>query len=247
MPVSETYRLRQVIGTGDVLKDGRFFTDSLKVAKVFGKRHSSVLQAIDNRKCDEDYFINNIIPCKYVNKQGKEQPMYLITLVGLMLIAFSKHTKAKITYIKAFNEAVGIIKDGQLEYSKWQARVQEKKIEFAMLRSKISALELDNFLSSNGSVMDHKKIKKLRYYLGKGLSQKDIAKLLDISSFSVRKYEKLSRHVGLLKVHGKTQKIRCYRDKQLNQSEIARLLEVSATTIHDYEKLTENTSIMEVS
>ena len=98
-----------VINSQDVkfeMVESHYMTDSLTLAKVFGKEHKNVLAAI---KAKEDLFRGqlNFQPSSYINGQNKEQPMYLLDrdFFSFIVMGFtgSRADKWKLQYIKAFN------------------------------------------------------------------------------------------------------------------------------------------------
>lgn len=69
-------------------------TTSLNVAKCFfGKRHDRVLRAIRNLGCSEEFAQCNFTQSSYVNEQGKEQPMYVMTRDGFLFLIMSSNNR----------------------------------------------------------------------------------------------------------------------------------------------------------
>ncbi len=88
----------------------KLVTDSRKVAKAFGKRHSDVLRAIKNIKCSAKFRERNFAFC-YENNElqnGKPLPMWQMTKDGFMFVVlgFTGETAdlIKEAFIEAFNE-----------------------------------------------------------------------------------------------------------------------------------------------
>jgi Rha family phage regulatory protein len=93
-------------------------TSSLDVADYFGKQHKSVLRAIQNLECSEEFRRLNFAPSSYVNEQNKKQPCFEITKDGFTMLAFGftgkKAAEFKERYINAFNRMLeGITPDRQ--------------------------------------------------------------------------------------------------------------------------------------
>lgn len=95
-------------------------TDSVKVAKVFGKRHDNVLRSIRNllsSGCPQ----NSGDPAKwfhqvtYIDGQGKTQPMFLMNRDGFSLLAMSltgeKALQFKIGFIHQFDAMEAALKE----------------------------------------------------------------------------------------------------------------------------------------
>lgn len=62
-------------------------TTSRDVASYFGKEHFHVLRGIESLDCSEEFTASNFGLSNYLNKQGKEQPMYEITRDGFTFLA----------------------------------------------------------------------------------------------------------------------------------------------------------------
>ena len=82
-------------------------TTSLSIAEYFGKRHKSVLRAIQNMECSEEFNRHNFAPVKYIDSKGESRPSYELTKDGFAMLAFGftgKQAAAfKERYIIAFN------------------------------------------------------------------------------------------------------------------------------------------------
>ena len=87
--------------------DGHITTTSNQVAEHFGKRHDTVLRAIRNMECSDEYRLRNFAASSYLNEQGKEQPCYRMTRDGFVFLAMGFTGKDaaqwKEAYIDAFN------------------------------------------------------------------------------------------------------------------------------------------------
>lgn len=86
--------------------EGKVFTDSLAVARVFEKEHRNVTRDIE--KLPEDEFsLLNFEQSTYMNDRGKRYKMYKMTRDGFMMIAMGftgkKAYEWKKQYISAFN------------------------------------------------------------------------------------------------------------------------------------------------
>ncbi|ROQ53672.1 Rha family phage regulatory protein [Pseudomonas putida] len=82
-------------------------TDSLKVAKKFGKRHDTVLRSVDRLKCSSGFRLRNFAESSYINEQGKAQRMFTMTKDGFMFLVMGftgdKAAVWKEAFIEAFN------------------------------------------------------------------------------------------------------------------------------------------------
>ena len=97
---------------------GVLVTTSRNVAAVFGKEHKNVLADIRNiiaSNSDEEFGRLNFQQSTYRNEQNKEQPDYLLTRDGTMLLIMGytgeKALALKTAYIKRFNEMEAMLKD----------------------------------------------------------------------------------------------------------------------------------------
>lgn len=83
-------------------------TNSLLVAKEFGKEHSKVMRDINNLACSQEFRAANFGESSYTSEQGKEFPMCTITKDGFSFLVMGytgkKAAQFKEAYIKAFNK-----------------------------------------------------------------------------------------------------------------------------------------------
>jgi Rha family phage regulatory protein len=101
-------QIMKVEDFGVVALDGRPVVSSRKVAEVFHREHKSVLEAIRNCSCSEDFGRQNFRQSYYKNEQNKKQPEVLITKDGFAFIVMGftgkKAACFKEAYINRFNE-----------------------------------------------------------------------------------------------------------------------------------------------
>lgn len=113
-----------------IMKDRQAVTTSLNVAEAFGKRHSHVIEAIDNKIHSaensaqyQDMFAEGL----YQDKSGKSNKMYYMNRDGFVFIAMGfngrKADSFKLKYIDAFNQMEAHIKQ-QLETSNLSPELQ---------------------------------------------------------------------------------------------------------------------------
>jgi Rha family phage regulatory protein len=90
-----------------VVKGGVVIADTLGIAERFGKRHSNVLQAVENLECSVEFRELNFKPSNYMSRQGKLMPCYEATRDGFsfLVMGFTGKEAAewKEKYIAAFN------------------------------------------------------------------------------------------------------------------------------------------------
>ncbi|NVO32935.1 Rha family transcriptional regulator [Hymenobacter lapidiphilus] len=89
-------------------KKGNPATDSLRIAKGFGKSHAHVLRAIDNLECDAQFRQSNFGSASYLDKQGKARRSVIMSKDGfaLLVMGFTGKRAAafKQGYIEQFNQ-----------------------------------------------------------------------------------------------------------------------------------------------
>lgn len=158
------------------------YTDSLIVARVFGKRHDHVLR--DIKEIIRNYADLGGLPkfeeSSYLNSQNKEQPKYNLSKDALMLLVMGYTTKKameiKISYIRAFNKMESFIKsqvdleaqlframekeeisfaNGSMAGKYLQKRKMEKPINKAEIESILQRLQIDMFEEIKENKMIH--------------------------------------------------------------------------------------------
>ncbi|MBG8552316.1 Rha family transcriptional regulator [Hymenobacter guriensis] len=89
-------------------KKGNPATDSLRVAKGFGKSHAHVLRAIDNLECDPQFRQSNFGLAYYLDKQGKKRRSVIMSKDGFAMLVMGFTGKRAATfkqgYIEQFNQ-----------------------------------------------------------------------------------------------------------------------------------------------
>lgn len=95
-------------------KDGKAVVSTRDIAEIFKKEHKSVLRAIENCQCSDEFRRHNFAPSSYKNEQGKKQPEYLLTKDGFAFIVMGftgkKAAQFKEAYIDRFNKMEQFIK-----------------------------------------------------------------------------------------------------------------------------------------
>lgn len=129
------------------IKDQKTVTTSETVAKVFGKRHSDVLRAIEHLLANspDDFTKRNFALCFKNNKlqNRKPQPYFEMTKNGFVLLVMGftgkKAVQFKIAYIEAFDYmAEELAKGGNVLLEQYYQLLDEYKSDkrFASLCSK---------------------------------------------------------------------------------------------------------------
>ena len=124
-------------------ESGQAITNSLLVAKKFGKDHKHVLESIRKLMTAENSAVLQMFEeSTYINEQNKTQPMYLMNRDGFTLLAMgftgTKAMEFKIDYINAFNKMESKIKksiaflpdftDPAAAAEAWAKEYREKKV-----------------------------------------------------------------------------------------------------------------------
>jgi len=115
------------------VKNGKPLVSSRDIAKVFGRKHKTVLNSIENASeyLDEEFRRHNIMPTHYKDSQKKQQPEYLLTRAGFSVVALGftgkKAIKFRQQYVEAFEAMESFIKErmqSKMEYPAMTAAIQ---------------------------------------------------------------------------------------------------------------------------
>lgn len=159
-------------------------TNTLIIAEHFGKSHKDVLRALREliKDSEDDFNERNFAPVEYYDSKGEKRPMYEITRDGFMLLSMgftgTNATKLKIAFIEEFNRMEAALQQptqrpGQVE------EVQARRAREELLKAKPLWAQIQR-------------------YLGKGLSQREIALLTWKSVTTVRNAMKMMAACGLI-------------------------------------------------
>lgn len=135
-----------------IMKEQQAVTTSLQVAEGFNKRHTHVIEAIENKfhsaensaKYESMFFEGS-----YQDKSGKSNKMYYMNRDGFAFIAFgftgSKADEFKLKYIEAFNQMENHIKQQQLDMSNLSPELQlMASLVNNMAKQELAQKELSN-------------------------------------------------------------------------------------------------------
>lgn len=88
--------------------NGHGMATSLQVAERFRRRHDTVLRAIRNLECTEEFMLRNFAEHGYVDGRGNTQPYYEMTRDGFVMLAMGftgpQAMAWKESFITAFNQ-----------------------------------------------------------------------------------------------------------------------------------------------
>ena len=100
----------------------RIVTDSLTLARTFGKQHKTVLRAFDNLKCSDEFSRHNFAPSEFIDGRGKVQRCVTMTKDGFAMLAMGftgpKAYAFKEAFIGEFNRMAEALAAG--EKNLWQ-------------------------------------------------------------------------------------------------------------------------------
>ena len=105
-------------------EDGHTYTDSLKVAAYFGKRHNDVLRTIRAliKRTKDPRRLRNFAQSSYLNEQGKRQPMYRLTRMGFEFVVTgftgAKAEEWKWAFLDAFEQMEDALKAKDSRYAR---------------------------------------------------------------------------------------------------------------------------------
>lgn len=120
-PIVPQYTLEQVELFKKLVsaQKGEVFTTSRQVAELFGKPHKSVIRAIENLECDQEFAKLNFVLC-FENSElqnGKPLKYYTPTKDGMVFLVMGftgkKAAQFKLFYIRAFNWMVEQLQENQ--------------------------------------------------------------------------------------------------------------------------------------
>ena len=111
------------------IKNGKVFTNSLRVSEKFGKNHKDVLRAIRNIRASKKFTERNFAPSKYKDSTGRSLTMYDMTKDGFTFLVMGfngeEADRFKEEYIEAFNKALDILQNQQKAQTLGQMSFQE--------------------------------------------------------------------------------------------------------------------------
>jgi Rha family phage regulatory protein len=150
-----------------VVKGGVLTVNSLKVAEKFGKAHRTILLAIRNLDCSDDFRLHNFMQSSYTNKQNKTVPCYELTRDGFSFLCMGftgkEAAKWKEGFIKAFNsmERELLKQQDKLEWK--QARLQSKDVRKSITSTIRDFVDYATGQGSKSASMYYANITKMEY------------------------------------------------------------------------------------
>ncbi|EKC5520931.1 Rha family transcriptional regulator [Vibrio parahaemolyticus] len=130
-------------------------TDSLLVAKYFGKEHRHVLEKLRNLDCSRDFNESNFWLVHYRDAKGEARPLYQMNEHGFMFLVMGftgkKAAMVKEAYINAFNEMKALLEKQQKENS---LTVPDFSYQEILLAVKNGQVTESHMLSNNEIIVD---------------------------------------------------------------------------------------------
>lgn len=186
-----------------IQEDGRYWMTAEEIGKALGYRHpSQSIRNLYNRHKDElepyQGQINLVTPSAKDNRGGGLQGVLVFNTDGMWLLAILASThKAKkfrkfiVNMLKAL-ERDEFIHVSQIEHWKNQTDLWKKELIELKIGKQIQ----------DSKVMDRDKYNKMVRYRGMGLTQRETAKLLDVSRDAIQHFERIARQYELKLVSG---------------------------------------------
>jgi Rha family phage regulatory protein len=98
-------------------QENNVVTDSLTVAKTFGKNHDKVLRDIRELGCSDKFRLANFGESSYINSQNKEMPKFYMNKKAFTMLVMGytgpKAMEFKEAYIEQFEEMEEFIRNSQ--------------------------------------------------------------------------------------------------------------------------------------
>ncbi len=95
--------------------NGKFVTDSLKIASIFKRDHKNVLRDIKELNCSEKFSLLNFEQSEYLNDRGRKYPLFILSKDGFTKLVFGwkddKSAEFQEMYIEQFNKMEQALKE----------------------------------------------------------------------------------------------------------------------------------------
>lgn len=158
------------------VENNAIFTDSLTVAKVFGREHYNVLRDIKNLDCSEEFGALNFEATSYLDEWNREKPKQNMTRNGLTFLVMGyngeKAARFKEAYIAAFDKMEAYIRSEQ-------AKNDHKLIKQSMLKAVCTGHWISNRMQAHGITMEM--LSTYYFYRMNWLTRKEARKAFDLT------------------------------------------------------------------
>lgn len=178
---------------------GKLVTNSLNIAKVFGKDHHNVLKVIQNLEVPQEFINVNFNANEYIDAMHRRQPMYDMTrdAFSLVVMGFSgqQAMQFKLAYLQAFN-----LMEEELRSQANLAFLPDREIEERARRDGFDrAIRFFQQIQTLRAQidMDEQTLEDLCFFRSRGLTQDEAARLCIISKREVERVEEILRAHGI--------------------------------------------------
>lgn len=123
-----------------ICEEGKSFTTSRIIAKVFEKEHKDVLRAISNLECSSQFTERNFALSEYTDPTGRKLPAYRLTRDGFSFLAMGFTGKKAAAWKEKFLEAFNMMEKALLEKSSEQnirPQVEAEKVESVQVPARL--------------------------------------------------------------------------------------------------------------
>lgn len=184
----------EIIFDGEV--DGKPAILSTSIANHFNKNHRDLLRAIDSLMSilPESFNGRNFAPVAYYDNKGERRRAFLLTRDAFSLLAMGLTGKAaiiwKLRYIEAFNalERAALDNTQALAYEAGYKIGRDETLRQPALQAERKLGYLEGFKDGKRLAAKNDKLDvliKIRSYVEKGLTYREIGKILGISKSAV--------------------------------------------------------------
>lgn len=163
------------------LSGNKLITTSLDISDHFQRPHKDILRAIENLECSQDFSRRNFAPISYNDGYNRKQPAFEITKDGFMFLCMGfTGTQAalwKERYITEFNRMESAL-NSDIPALIRSLQAERDRLQQALLGS-------------------HPVWQQAWQFRAMGLTDRQVAKLMDLSIDRVRKMFAKIREAGL--------------------------------------------------
>ena len=184
---------------------------STEVAERFKRKHKHVLDAIRDlvASCPKSFTGPNFRPSEYTDATGRKLPCYLLSRDAFSLLAMGFTGRAavqwKLRYVEAFNALEAAVREHHAELARESGYQQGLDAALALPERQAevdgafhNGLALGARMMAGLTPLRRQRLPKVVTYHQKGLSQREIAKLLDIKQREVCYLLRLARELSLM-------------------------------------------------
>ena len=168
------------------LKGNRTVTTSRTVADRFGKVNKTIIRAINNLECSDEFRQRNFVLTTYSDCQGKPRPMFEITRAGFSFLAMGFTGKKAAAWKEKYIEAFDMMEQALLNQQNlsWQqARIEGKSARRELTDTVAQFVEYASNQGSSSARLYYLNITRMTYkalFMVKAASPKPFRDMLDV-------------------------------------------------------------------